>query len=226
MIDQTDEVTAKPPELRLVVFDVGGVLVRIAPWAEAHEACGYPLAQLPSLDDFLPRLSVCNRAYDRGEIECREYEARVADASGGKYLPEEVRRIHSAVCAAEFPGLHPLFDALEAAGLETGILSNTNLMHWRRLAGDEDDSREYPLLRRATHRHASYLLKCSKPDPLIYETFARTVRALPAEILFFDDLERNVQAARAAGWQADTVDPHSPTAPQLFALLRARGLLP
>lgn len=212
--------------IRFVVFDIGGVLVRIAPWAEAHAACGYPPEQLPPSDVFLPRLSSSNRAYDRGEISTDEYEEKVALDSDGKYLPEEVRRIHAAVCDIEHPGLHPLFDALEGAGLETGILSNTNTMHWRRLAGDEDDSREYPLLRRATHRHASYLLKCSKPDPLIYETFARTVRALPAEILFFDDLERNVQAARAAGWQADTVDPHSPTAPQLFALLRARGLLP
>jgi FMN phosphatase YigB (HAD superfamily) len=209
----------------MVVFDIGGVLVRIAPWAEAHAACGHPPEQLPPLDGFLPRLSLLNHAYDRGEIEPDVYEARVAEAAEGKYLPQEVRRIHAAVCTTEFPGLHAVFDDLEVAGLETGILSNTNVMHWERLSGIHDGGREYPLISRAAHPHASFLLKYSKPDPRIYHAFARATGVSPSEILFFDDLGRNVDGARAAGWWAEQVDPEALMAPQLRSRLQAHGVL-
>lgn len=211
--------------IRMVVFDIGGVLVRIAPWAEAHAACGFGQTQLPPLDDFLPRLSLLNQAYDRGELEPDDYDARVAVASGGRYLPHEVRQVHAAVCTTEFPGLHAVFDEVEGAGREIGILSNTNVLHWRRLSGLHDGGAEYPLVRRAAHAHASFLLKCAKPDPRIYDAFARATAARSSEILFFDDLERNVEAARAAGWRAERVDPTALVAPQLRAALRAHGVL-
>lgn len=207
--------------IRLVVFDLGGVLVRIVPWAEAHAPCGYPMEQLPPQDDFLPRLSLLNQAYDRGELEPDAYETKVAAASGGRYLPQDVRRVHAAISTTEYPGLHALFDDLDLAGLEIGVLSNTNVQHWRRLSGLDDGGREYPLVSRAAHAHASFLLRCSKPDPRIYDAFARAASARPSDILFFDDLERNVEGARGAGWRAELINPRESTEPQIRGWLRA-----
>lgn len=213
------------PPVTLVVFDAGGVLVRIRPWAEAHRFCGFGPDRLPPQDEFLPRLSLLNQAFDRGELEPDDYDAKVADIAGGRYLQGDVRRIHAAVSAEEFAGLHAVFDALDAGGVATGILSNTNVLHWQRLSGASDGGREYSLIQRATHAHASFLLKCAKPDPQIYDTFARAAAAHPSEILFFDDLERNVEAARVAGWRAEQVDHRVPVAPQLRAALRVHGVL-
>lgn len=212
--------------VRMVVFDIGGVLVRIAPWAEAHAACGLGPGQLPPLETFLPQLSLLNQAYDRGELGPDEYEAKVVTAAGGRYSTEDVRIVHAAVCRAEYPGLHAIFDDLEAAGLKIGILSNTNVLHWERLAGLRDGGAEYPLIARAAHLHASFLLRCAKPDRRIYEAFAHAAAASPSQILFFDDLERNVEGARLAGWRAEQVDPATSVTGQLYRWLRAHGVLP
>ena len=44
-------------------------------------------------------------------------------------------------------------------------------------------------------------------------------------IVFFDDLAENVEAARAAGWNACPVDPHGDTAGQMRAHLINHGVL-
>lgn len=201
--------------VRVVVFDIGGVLIPITPWADSHTACGLAPEQLPPLDDFLPRLSQLNAAFDRGDLDEAEFEAAVLHAAGGRYKPHEVWAVHAGICRPHFPGVHEIFDDLHAAGLETGILSNTNARHWLRLAGIADEGAEYPVIRRATHLHASFLFRCSKPERAIYDAFAAAANADPAAILFFDDLQRNVEGAREAGWRAERIDPTAPVAAQI-----------
>lgn len=60
-----------------------------------------------------------------------------------------------------------------------------------------------------------------KPEPQIFELAARRFGAASGELLFIDDLEGNVGAARAAGWQALRFD----DAASCEAALRERGLL-
>ena len=218
MIDRSNPV-------RMVVFDIGGVLVRIAPWAQAHAACGFGPDRLPDLDAFLPQVSRLNQAYDRGQLEPEEYVARVTALAAGRYSAEEVAMLHAAICTTEFPGLHAVFDDLEAAAVEIGVLSNTNTAHWQRLAGLAEGAKEYPLIARARHLHASFVFGCGKPDREIYEAFVAATGADAERILFFDDLERNVAGARAAGWRAERIDPEGDVSSQVRASLRAHGVL-
>ena len=44
------------------------------------------------------------------------------------------------------------------------------------------------------------------------------------EILFFDDAEENVQAARAVGWRAERIDPAGDTARQIAEALAQHGV--
>ncbi|HPX29252.1 MAG TPA: HAD-IA family hydrolase, partial [Sphaerochaeta sp.] len=48
----------------------------------------------------------------------------------------------------------------------------------------------------------SGVLKVNKPDGAIYEHLIAVSDTKPSEILFIDDLMRNVQAAQAAGMHA------------------------
>ena len=41
-----------------------------------------------------------------------------------------------------------------------------------------------------------------KPDPRVFELTARRLGVRPHEVLFLDDVEGHVVAARAAGWHA------------------------
>ncbi len=212
-------------DVRLVVFDIGGVLIRVVPWREAHEACGLPAAQLPPLDAFQPALSRLNHAYDRGDLQPQEFETAVAALADGSYSIEDVHRIHAATCRPEFPGIPTVFDQLEGLNLDVGVLSNTNRTHWQRLAGLADGGVEYPTIGRAKHLHASFLLRCAKPDRAIYDAFTEASGTEPQQILFFDDLEPNVLGARGAGWRAEQIDPTAGPAQQVMAALRRHGVL-
>jgi putative hydrolase of the HAD superfamily len=63
--------------------------------------------------------------------------------------------------------------------------------------------------------------KAIKPEREIFEIASRRFGVPPAELLFFDDHAPNVDAARAAGWQAEVFT----TAAIAAAQLRERGLL-
>lgn len=214
------------PPVRLVVFDVGGVLVEVAPWESAHLACGYGPGQLPPGETFLPELRRLNGAYDRGELSPREYEQHAARASRGRYSTADVRRIHAMQLQGEAPGIAAVFDALDRQGHRAALLSNTNPVHWSRLLSPVDGVAPYPTLLRAALRVASFELRCAKPDPAIYERFAQAA-GLPAHtLLFFDDREPNVAAARLSGWRAELIDPATDTAAQLMDHLRTHACLP
>jgi putative hydrolase of the HAD superfamily len=86
--------------------------------------------------------------------------------------------------------------ALQRAGVKTGILSNM---------GDamEDGLLEnLPWLRNFTNSTYSHRLNLAKPDAAIYRMAAEGLGVLQAAILFIDDREENIAAAKNAGMQA------------------------
>jgi len=60
-----------------------------------------------------------------------------------------------------------------------------------------------------------------KPDRRIYEIAAQRLPFAPEEVIFFDDREANVQAAREFGFDAEVFEGEAP----LTAALASRGLL-
>lgn len=213
----------------LVVFDLGGVVVRICrSWEEACRAAGVEHRAGIDTPGLQARRREVVKRYERGLIGCDEFFELVAGAMGGCYGSAEVRRVHDAWLLGEYEGVSGLVDDLHGAGIETGVLSNTNHAHWERMAGRVVESRHsYPTPWRTKHCHASHLLGLAKPDRAIYDAFARLTgrggeRA--GEILFFDDLEENVGAARAAGWRSERVDYAGDTAAQMRAYLAQHGV--
>jgi FMN phosphatase YigB (HAD superfamily) len=43
-------------------------------------------------------------------------------------------------------------------------------------------------------------VQCSKPDPAIYQLLQSRYELVPAQTLFVDDLQENVDVARSLGW--------------------------
>jgi FMN phosphatase YigB (HAD superfamily) len=206
--------------VRLVVFDLGGVLVRICrSWAEGCRAAGVEVREGSGEPAAVERRRAWIRRYETGEIGSDEFFAGPAITLDGLYAPDEVRRVHHAWLLGEYPGVGGVLDAIEAGGVaRTAILSNTNESHWPRLT-------EYPAAARVPVRHASHLLGAMKPSPEVYARFQARTGAPPGAILFFDDLEANVVAARGAGWRAERIDPEGDTAAQALAHLAAAGVV-
>lgn len=212
------------PEVRMVCFDAGGVLVRICRnWSEGCAAAGLPVH--PGVDDrsIIARDPDLSDAYQRGEITCDAFFERLSLATGRLYGVDEVRAVHRSWILGEYGGVGDLVDRLHTFdGLKTGLLSNTNASHWSdpRMLGGAPLS----VVSRLHHPHASHLLGLVKPDASIYVAFTERTGVRPDEVLFFDDLESNVIAARRAGWRAVLVDHTGDTAGQMRDALRRHGV--
>jgi len=188
--------TRHPIKPSLICFDLGGVIVRICrTWEEACVRAGVPLRALERLESSRGLRSAVVLDHQTGRIDDETFALRLSAALDGAYTPAEVMAVHRAWVIEEYPGVSAAIDRLHDAGLETAALSNTNPAHWEQI-------RQWPALRRIQRPHVSHLMGLHKPDPAIYRAFEASVGRQPEEILFFDDLQENVDAARRAGWQA------------------------
>jgi glucose-1-phosphatase len=203
--------------IRLVCFDLGGVVVRICrSWDEAcavvgldrRECSSHPVAELLRL----------KQLHQTGAIDLDEFAAGASRAYGGLYSPDEIAAMHRSWILGEYEGVGEVIGRLNEAGVETAALSNTTADHWEQLFA-------YPAIARIAHRHASHLLGLAKPDPAIYRAFEERLGRRGGEIMFFDDLPDNIAAAREAGWNAVQIDPERCTATQIAAALNSASLL-
>ena len=87
-------------------------------------------------------------------------------------------------------------EGLKERGLKLALLSNMATPTYESLQKDE----HWPTF--FDYYIISGVLKVNKPDRAIYEHLIAVSGTKPSEILFIDDLEHNVTAARAAGLQA------------------------
>lgn len=208
-----------PHDYRIVVFDLGGVLAQICHTWESAAAQGgvatrlaadgaTPLISQPFLDD-----------YQKGAIDLDTYLDLLAEWSGADRA--QVLHVHNGILVEQYPDVEDLVREIEAAGMATGCLSNTNAPHWEVLTGDQ-----YPSIKRLTHKMASHLVGLNKPDPEIFLRYADTFGFSPSQVIFFDDHPGNVQSAGEVGFRAFRIDPTQPTAPQIRAFLVETGVLP
>lgn len=94
------------------------------------------------------------------------------------------------------PGLGDLLTDLEAAGTRVAVLSN-DVSEWSVLLRERFDLTSW-----ISDWVISGDIGIRKPDPRAYEALVRTLGVPAAEIHFFDDRPRNVDAARTAGLQS------------------------
>lgn len=212
-------------DVEIVVFDLGGVLVRIVrSWEEAHEAAGLAAKPVPDSDRFRRERVRLAHAHQIGAIESGAYFEEMAEVSEGAYTAEEIERLIAAWQYAEYEGVGAVVDALEAAGMETAALSNTNAFHWAELRLDGGATR-FPTVRRLRHAFASHIVGAAKPERAIYDAVEQETGIAGERVLFFDDVEAYVAGAREAGWQSERIDPLGNTAAQLLGHLTGYGVI-
>jgi len=204
----------------VVCFDWGGVILRICRgFPEGVAAAGLELrvgADDPDLYDVRRAHSL---DYQRGAMSEQDFFRSVSDSFRGLYSPEEIAAIHDAWLLEEYEGVAELVDELHAHGRTTGMLSNTNARHWARR------ERDFPTAGTLGHQHASHLLRAAKPDGAIYKAFERESGYSGPQVVFFDDLEANIEAARSHGWRAVLIDHTGDTAAQMRSALNELGVL-
>jgi len=199
--------------------------VRLADsWDHACRVAGVPVRSGADAEEARRARHAHVIAHEEGRLGFPEYLEGLVRSTGGLYTAEECERVHRAWVLDPYPGIEALLLDLRATGLRTGVLSNTNAVHWDdQFTGSP--GRPPLLAGPIDHPHGSHLLGARKPDRAIYERFVHAVALPPSALLFFDDLPANVEGARAAGWSAEQIDPRGDTAAQVRAHLGSRGLL-
>jgi FMN phosphatase YigB (HAD superfamily) len=177
--------------IRNVVFDVGGVLVRLRyqPFIRYLSAAGIDLSDLPA---WLTTIDL--EAHERGEITGRELLGRVAASARQPLDPLDLERRWLDM----FDRSGEMFEL--ATGLmeryRVYLLSNVGDLHWGHLDA------VYGIGQIGHGAIASFRVGAVKPSAAIYREAERRFGLEPAATVFIDDLERNVIGARACGWNA------------------------
>lgn len=154
--------------------------------------------------------------FDRGVLDGPGVVSRIAARTG---LPvPEVQRVVDGVPAELqlIPATATLIQRLRGAGRRLFFLSNMPVPYARHL------SAAHPLHEWFEAGVFSGDVRCIKPDPAIFALAQQRFGVPAAELMFFDDHPANIDAARAAGWQAL----HFVDAAQAEAALRAEGHWP
>jgi putative hydrolase of the HAD superfamily len=202
-----------------LVFDFGGVLFRWEPQAfltrllPAHTATEADAVALK--ESFFQGHGGDWGEFDRGTVGPELLAERIARRTGLQV--DEARRVIAGVPAElqPMPDSVALLRRLHAQGRALYYLSNMPAPFARHL----EDSHDFIGLFRGGL--FSSRVRLCKPEPAIFALAQRSFEAEPAQILFIDDHAPNIDAARAAGWQAILFT--SPA--QCEAELSARGLV-
>ena len=104
---------------------------------------------------------------------------------------------------------------LRTRGYVTGILSDQT--HWL----NELDKRDH-FFREFDHIYNSYYLAKGKRDPSLFTDVINDLGLQPAEVLFIDDNEKNVQTAREMGLRAILYVDHERFVSELEDILKTR----
>lgn len=188
------------PETRAVLFDIGGVIVRmnditvLGPFNGRSDAAGI-LAQW--LD--CPHV----QAHESGAIDGREFARRMVDTYAIGCTPEAFLERCMAWHGEMFPDVRETLAALRP-DIKLACLSNTSTFSWTTAPCCIEAAELFDV------QVLSHELGVMKPDPRIYRIAAERLGVAPQNILFFDDTERNVVGAKALGLDAHRVQGFAP----------------
>ena len=177
--------------IRNVVFDIGGVLLRLRyqPFIEYLAGAGIDMTNLPR---WLEQVDLA--AHERGEIGGEELLGRIAAMARRPLDPAELRTRWLDM----FDRAHEMFDLAEGlkGQYRVFLLSNIGDLHWAHL------NAQYGFEGLTHGVVASFRVGAIKPSAAIYRETERMFGLEPAATVFIDDLPPNVAGAQACGWQA------------------------
>jgi putative hydrolase of the HAD superfamily len=203
-----------PVRPELVFLDLGNVIVsfdRERAFRQMAEVSG---ANVASIRGLLMESSLQDEI-ERGRIDWPEFHAEFCRRTGTQADLGTLAQAASDMFRLNIEML-PVIAGLERTGCGLGILSNTCGPHWEHLLAQRyavlpGNFREVVL---------SHEVRAIKPEPDIYRLATARAGVPPDRIFFCDDIPAHVEAARAAGWQAELFT----SAAGLIDALDRRGL--
>ncbi len=187
-------------KISAVLFDYGMVLSNVPEdlaWRQLERVLG------ANQETFQAAYWKYRDAYDRGALNAQTYWETVArDIDKPVNKPIDADVLRALIDADTNVWTQPNVEMMEwaarlnRAGIKTGILSNIGDAMEVGVLG------RFPALAEFAHHTFSHRLGIAKPDAAIYRHAVEGLGVPVGDILFVDDREENILAARAAGMVA------------------------
>jgi glucose-1-phosphatase len=187
---------AASSDIRIILFDVGGVLVEVTGIDVILEWVEHRLSAQDVWRFWFSSPAV--RAFETGRIEPARFATEVLAELNLDLRPEDFLKAFVSWPARLYPGVAELLSRIPPS-YTRALLSNSNALHWPRVMDDLGLGAAFE------HRFVSHLIGWVKPDAQAFEHALEGLRCAPSEVLFLDDSELNVAAARHLGIRAAQV---------------------
>ncbi len=183
-------------KIRVVVFDVGGVLVQLSGVATVM---GWVADRWTPAEVWRRWLhSPAVRAFETGRTDATTFAADLVEELELGVAPALFLESFAGWPTGLYPGVPELIARIPN-NVTRALLSNSNALHWPRV---ED---EFGLGALFEHRFVSHLTGRIKPDRDAFEHVITSLGCDAASVFFLDDNLMNVEAAREAGMQGAVV---------------------
>jgi putative hydrolase of the HAD superfamily len=186
------KIGSAPTGIKVLLFDVGGVLVELSGVETMLEWLGRRVTV-----DELWRMwlqSVPVRQFETGRIDAAEFAAGVISEFGLPIEPQSFLEAFIGWPTGLYPGTLEMLARIPRS-YSRAILSNTNSLHWPRVMGMRLGSA-------FEHHFVSHLTGRIKPDSDAFEHVVECLGCVPAQVLFLDDNSLNIESAQRFGMHA------------------------
>ncbi len=186
-----------------VIFDVGGVVVRLnlgVASKELQRLSGCSAVEVASLlkEEFsgsVSGYSLTEKAV-AGLISKEAYLSAIHAALDGRMSAGAIRDVLIGIIGGQDDRMLPVIDQLEQAGWPMSCFSNADQLHWEHILV------EVPVMRRFCHKMVSFEEGVVKPTREAYCRMVDRVGVAADKCVFVDDRLDNVRAADAFGMKA------------------------
>lgn len=202
-------------EIEAVIFDIGGVLIRIEIGAALQSVASTlkrPAAGLSALYQHQILID-----FETGRVSAAEFHGAIERMLGCPFPFTNFCETWNSIFQDEIATTVALLEQLKRRpGLKVGVLSNTNSIHlaWLR--------ERMEVLRGIEHLYASNELGYRKPEPESYREVLKRMNVPAERAVFVDDLAVNVAGAQAVGMRVIHATTPEAVSAGLAPLLQSR----
>jgi HAD superfamily hydrolase (TIGR01509 family) len=180
-------------DIRVLLFDVGGVLVQLSGVEAMLEWLGNRITADELWRMWLQSAPV--REFETGRIGADEFAVRVISEFGLAVEPQRFLDSFAGWPTGLYPETMQMLARIPRS-YRRAVLSNSNTLHWPRVLDDMG-------LGPAFDSHfVSHLTGRIKPDSEAFEHAVDSLGCQPGQVLFLDDNPLNVEAAQRFGMHA------------------------
>jgi HAD superfamily hydrolase (TIGR01509 family) len=185
--------TSRAADPRVLLFDVGGVLVQLS---GVKTMLGWMGENATSDEMWRMWLhSTPVREFERGRIGAAEFAAAVTAEFRLPVQPHEFLDSFKGWVTGLYPGTLEMLAQIPSS-YQRALLSNSNALHWARVVDDLGLGAAFD------HHFVSHLTGRIKPDVEAFQEVVDSLSCRPEQVLFLDDNILNVEAAKRFGMQA------------------------